>query len=176
MTEEERFELWQHARTMTLAERLDMWERAAILERHLHVMQHGTPAPLSQHAEALGDWIVAQFQGARWYHGGPPGLLPGTRLIPASETGLDPRSNGGMVPDRERFVHITASRAQAEDFARSYPGGGVAYEVEPVGLVCVLPVLARLAELLVLDIGDGFDLLSIGPSFCCDEGTVVSAV
>lgn len=172
MTEEERLELSQYAAGMSLAERLEMWEQAAILERHLHVMQHGTPAPLSQHAQAPGSRIVAQFQGARWYQGGPPGLEPGTRLLPAKVTGLDPRSNGQFVPDRETYVHITANRAQAEDFARSYPGGGVVYEVQPVGPVTVLPVQARLAELMVLDVGEGFDLLSIGPSFCCEAATV----
>ncbi len=78
-----------------------------------------------------------------------------------------------MVPDRADFVHITANRDHAQDFAQNYPGGGVVYVVQPVDAVRVLPVQLRLAELMILDIGDGFDPTSVNPSFCCYAATVI---
>jgi hypothetical protein len=167
MTEAECMELRTIAAGMSDAQRRDFWEMAAIAERHEHIMLHGTPRPLSDRAEALGAAILARFKGATWYHGGAPGRHRGDRVLPASVTGADPRSNGWMVPDRADYVHITADRDHAQDFAQNYPGGGVVYVVQPVDVVRVLPVQLRLCELMILDIGDGFELLSIGPSFCC---------
>lgn len=67
-----------------------------------------------------------------YYHGGAPGLCAGATLLPASETGFNPR--GDHLRDAS-FVFVTPEREYACFYASHYPNRiGTIYEVDPVGL------------------------------------------
>ena len=88
---------------------------------------------------------------ATFWHGGRPGLKPGTYLLPPVVTKATSLADCGAdgVCRRDR-VYITTERAAALLYASGIPGG-VIYECEPVGAVepdpdCNVPGLSFQVE------------------------------
>ncbi|MCC6001897.1 MAG: hypothetical protein JJU19_13705 [Pararhodobacter sp.] len=102
--------------------------------------------PLTPSELVLSAKIVAAFAGRSWYHGGAIGRAVGDLLLPASETGADPRNNGDRVLWRRDFVYITDDLDTAILYAKKAPGLTV-YRVQPVGTVQVDPAHLRAMRL-----------------------------
>lgn len=75
---------------------------------------------------------------ARWFHGGAPGLRPGTVLVPAATLGLGFHYHDPDAPYDPRWVYLTSDEGVARAYASRYldgfgrrPPGGV-YEVRPL--------------------------------------------
>ena len=70
-----------------------------------------------------------------WYHGGAPGLSAGDELLPADETGLDPRLEGDKRL-RLQNIFITTGLTHAIFYAVFFPlREGAVYRVKPIGKV-----------------------------------------
>lgn len=100
----------------------------------------------------------------RYWHGGVPGLVKGSLVLPRSATGV-----GGLAayadavgaPEyfrRDDVVYVTSGRDIARAYAAMYPNGGL-YEVAPVGEVEADP-----------------DHLGVGVSFMASSAVVLSVV
>ena len=88
---------------------------------------------------------------SKYFHGGCPGLSPGDTVRSARATGVRSVSSAAGDAYRRDRVYITASVAEARDYARLYISpsvmdalshngrldladlGGAVYEVEPLG-------------------------------------------
>ena len=95
------------------------------------------------------------------YHGGPPGLKVGNRILPASRTGVVSSSEFGAEgihnPDK---VYVTPLPSAAAMFASLQPSGdGRVYRVETEGPVEYDP-----------------DCSEMGLSYTCDAARIVGRV
>jgi hypothetical protein len=169
MTPEEEAELLAYLATLHFLDRRELAEQAAITERHLHEMRHGSKREPANYEVRLERQIMAQMADAEWYHGGAQGL---SVIVPASVTGADPRFNRHDVPDRADWVHLTSDRDMALDFAAYHPNGGKVYRVKPVGPVSILPAHLRWASLMVRGTPQ-FDPLALPMTFCCGRAEVI---
>ncbi|WP_428516302.1 hypothetical protein [Roseovarius sp.] len=95
------------------------------------------------------------------YHGGPPGLKVGARILPASVTGVKSSAEFGAagVCDPGK-VYVTPDPRAAAMFASLHPSGdGRVYKVRTVGGVAYDP-----------------DCTAPGLSYVCDAAVIVGRV
>lgn len=95
------------------------------------------------------------------YHGGPPGLRIGQRILPASKTGVASTAAYGAqgVCDPSK-VYVTPLPAAAAVFASMHPSGnGQVYKVETEGEVLCDP-----------------DCSERGLSYTCDAARIIGRV
>lgn len=95
------------------------------------------------------------------YHGGPPGLKVGQRILPPNITGApSTASYGASEVCNPNKVYVTPDPLAAALFASMHPSGdGRVYKVKTVGQVTYDP-----------------DCSERGLSYACDEAVIVSRV
>ena len=94
----------------------------------------GLGAPMTPEEAERAEAIARHHLGGPWFHGGPAGFCEGFTLLPAGQTGANPRRHvRGHAEDRKRWVFIASDYATAAKYAARI--GGVVYEVQPVGQV-----------------------------------------
>jgi len=114
-----------------------------------------------------------------WYHGGASGLQPGEFVLPAKQTGADPRGEGHKFLGRTEFAYITHDYDYAAFYAQKC--GGCVYRVRPVGKVDVgLQVLRaqRLHEKImgIKHLPGGPHPLSLYDEFTCERAEILEVV
>lgn len=123
------------------------------------VVEQTQGGPFNDAEQALSDAVVRLVNGP-WFHGGLPGRVPGDLLLPASETGMDPRNCGDEIMSRGRFVYVTPSRDVARVYAEH--ARGLVYQVRPIGPLLVDPVDLRSFLLVAMATGTIGDLRRMG--------------
>ncbi|AZQ66934.1 hypothetical protein EF888_07145 [Silicimonas algicola] len=147
-------------------------------------------APMMPEEAERAEAIARHHLGRSWFHGGPSGFCEGFTLLPAGQTGANPRRHvRGHAEDRRRWVFIASDYETAAKYAARI--GGTVYEVEPVGPVYAdleefrsalmvveqhleqNPRLAALVSVLSQDEQDA-ELAKRITQYCCGSAKVVS--
>ena len=136
--------------------------------------------PLSESEIALSEKIAAwrDGQGGEWFHGGIRGRAVGDYLLPATETGQDPRNNGDLFLWRKNFVYITHSITDAAIYAHKC--SGVVYRVRPLGRLGVDPTALRRLRLANMASKTSkirqFDIFEKASEFVCERAEVLEVI
>lgn len=133
--------------------------------------------PLSEEEAALSDRLVEAHAPPDWYHGGGPTLKIGDILLPAKDTGADPRGFKNIVPDRLEHVYITGNKKLAACFAEHTEGN--VFRVRPLGKVIVDPTELRtiitFARVLRVEITQEIIRDLAQQNFCCPRAEIIGA-
>lgn len=139
--------------------------------------------PLTAEERQRSAEIVAQLDpDTPFFHGGLAGRGVGDYLLPASETGLDPKNLKEHFPTRAGHVYLTTSIEEAGTYAIQTGGKpGAIYLVEPEGPLELDVESFRPLELMLADRDlvrrYGRDtLISTASAFACPRGKVLGIV
>tara|TARA_R110002051_G_C8765357_1_gene502447 strand:- start:3027 stop:3539 length:513 start_codon:yes stop_codon:yes gene_type:complete len=134
-------------------------DRHELIERHkrefshVHIIRffHAAVAieyagPMTDEEQAFSDAAVEKLGDFIWFHGGLSGRKVGDLLLPASETGSDPRGQNTATPDRTTHVYMSQNQKEASKFARWAEGD--LYSIDPIGVIEIDPTWLRLAMVM----------------------------
>jgi hypothetical protein len=144
-------------------------------------LAHQMVWPLTDTELAMSDEIIASLDMSALYHGGIAGLKSGDDLLPAGQTGMNPRKNMSGTTNRFEFVYFTSDLPLARSYAGAVKGhAGAVYRVEPVGRAQIDSNVLRTILLMshFIPLRENGQLAPGAPiaAFCAPSAKVVSVI
>lgn len=134
--------------------------------------------PFNAEERALSDQLVSRAMPCDWFHGGVGGLGAGGVLLPASETGADPRGEGRVVSDRFGRVFFTPYLDLAQQYAAKVKAGAV-YRVAPQGPIEADPADLRMMILIdrhIMPVTDILGDMLEAVGFCASRAAILEVL